>query len=81
MGEVWAESGGAVQLFEDRDLSKAAARGGVRPGPCVGSGPRPSVNPGGRAKLWTWSGFTQASCLDRGIRERLSESKNHSIMG
>lgn len=28
MGEVWAESGGAVQLFEDRDLSKAAARGG-----------------------------------------------------
>lgn len=37
---------------------------GASRAPCVGSGPRPSVVRGGRAKLWTWSGFTQASCLD-----------------
>ena len=55
--------------------------GGAHPGSCVGSGPRLSVVPGGRAKLWTWSGFTQASCLDRARRERLFESKNHSITG
>lgn len=44
-GEVWAESGGAVQLFEDRDVSKAAAGGGVRPGPLRGLRPKALCRP------------------------------------
>lgn len=50
MGEVWAESGGAVQLFEDRDVSKAAAGGGCVQGPAWAQAQGPlSSEEGGRS--------------------------------
>ena len=81
VGEVWPESGRGSAAFRGQGWEQGCCWWGVRLGPCMGSGLRPSVVPGGRAKLWTWCGFTQASCLDRDRRKRLFESKNHSIMG